>query len=192
MPPGGPLMAPPIPCLSARPLTPRCRPPPHPAVAASVGVTHTPDIVSLFLPVASPRGGAAAASRGGAASTAAEPTAAPSSSTSSKGRASAGSAGSGSSKHPAHHQQHRQGRTTAAASQAQQAVQGAGHHLLIVASDGLWEWVGNADAVAIASRCHTPTAAAEALALEAQAQWALRFGGEYCDDVTVAVAFLPA
>jgi hypothetical protein len=27
--------------------------------------------------------------------------------------------------------------------------------------------------------------------LEAQAQWAVRFGGAHCDDITVACAFLP-
>lgn len=40
-------------------------------------------------------------------------------------------------------------------------------------------------------RCPTAQLAAECLALEAQAQWALRFGGQHCDDITVAVAFLP-
>jgi RNA polymerase II C-terminal domain phosphatase-like 3/4 len=62
--------------------------------------------------------------------------------------------------------------------------------MLIVASDGLWEFVSNSEAVAIAARCRTARAAAEALAAEAQARWAGRFDGAHCDDVTVAVAFL--
>lgn len=41
-------------------------------------------------------------------------------------------------------------------------------------------------------RCPTAQAAAEALVLEAQAQWAVKFAGAHCDDITVAAAFLPA
>ncbi|EFN56528.1 hypothetical protein CHLNCDRAFT_144153 [Chlorella variabilis] len=72
------------------------------------------------------------------------------------------------------------------------AAAAAAAHILIVASDGLWEFVGSAEAVRIASRCATAAAAAEALAQEARAHWAAKLGGAQCDDITVAVAFLPA
>ncbi|KAL4422270.1 hypothetical protein ABPG75_008467 [Micractinium tetrahymenae] len=63
-------------------------------------------------------------------------------------------------------------------------------HVLIVASDGLWEWVSNTTAVAIASAAATAEDAAHALVEAAQKQWAVRYRGRNCDDVTVVVAFL--
>lgn len=63
-------------------------------------------------------------------------------------------------------------------------------HVLIVASDGLWEWVSNTTAVAIAAAAATAEDAAHALVEAAQKQWAVRYRGRNCDDVTVVVAFL--
>jgi hypothetical protein len=63
-------------------------------------------------------------------------------------------------------------------------------HVLIVASDGLWEWVSNAQAVGIASSAATAEDAAHALVEAAHKQWAVRYRGRNCDDVTVVVAFL--
>ncbi|KAI7838644.1 hypothetical protein COHA_007571 [Chlorella ohadii] len=62
--------------------------------------------------------------------------------------------------------------------------------VLIVASDGLWEWVSNAQAVGIASSAATAEDAAHALVEAAHKQWAVRYRGRNCDDVTVVVAFL--
>lgn len=65
------------------------------------------------------------------------------------------------------------------------------HHVLIVASDGLWEWMDSEEAVSIAWQYPTAQAAAEALTEMAQREWAVRYRGRTCDDITVAVAFLP-
>ena len=65
------------------------------------------------------------------------------------------------------------------------------HHILVVASDGLWEWMDSEEAVSIAWNYSTAQAAAEALTESAQRQWATRYRGRTCDDITVAVAFLP-
>jgi serine/threonine protein phosphatase PrpC len=103
--------------------------------------------------------------------------------------------------------------------------------VLVLGCDGLWDVVGNADAVAIALRwawaalpgrlcplprcdvkvlirqpaptcklcmrllaCSSPSAeaAANALLHAAQRKWAAAHGGVFADDITVAVAFLPA
>lgn len=69
---------------------------------------------------------------------------------------------------------------------------GGGRHVLIVASDGLWEWLPNAAAVRIASSFERAEDAAHALVEAAQKHWAIRYAGRNCDDITVAVAFLPA
>ena len=68
----------------------------------------------------------------------------------------------------------------------------ASRHVLIVASDGLWEFISSSRAVAIACAFPTPAAAAGALLEAARKQWALRYRGRNCDDVTIAVAFFPA
>lgn len=65
------------------------------------------------------------------------------------------------------------------------------HHVLIVASDGLWEWMDSEEAVSIAWQYPSAQAAAEALTEMAQREWAVRYRGRTCDDITVAVAFLP-
>ncbi|KAL4855961.1 putative protein phosphatase 2C [Chlorella vulgaris] len=67
---------------------------------------------------------------------------------------------------------------------------GGGRRVLIVASDGLWEWLSNATAVSIAAAAGSAEAAARALVEAAQQQWAVRYRGRSCDDVTVVVAFL--
>lgn len=68
----------------------------------------------------------------------------------------------------------------------------ASRHVLIAASDGLWEWMSNEEAVALAWSCDTAAEAAELLVNSAQREWAVRYRGRACDDITVAVTFLPA
>jgi serine/threonine protein phosphatase PrpC len=65
-------------------------------------------------------------------------------------------------------------------------------HVLVVASDGLWEWISSEEAVAVAWQYPSARAAAEALTERAKKEWAVRYRGTTCDDITVAVAFLPA
>lgn len=65
-----------------------------------------------------------------------------------------------------------------------------GRHLLIVASDGLWEVVGSGEAVAVAAAAGTPAAAAAALADLARRRGVACKGGRVLDDCTVAVAFV--
>ena len=67
-----------------------------------------------------------------------------------------------------------------------------GRHVLVVASDGLWEWVSSEEAVAVAWSMPTAEAAAAALTEMAQKHWAVTYRGRACDDITVAVAFIPA
>ncbi|PRW21141.1 phosphatase 2C 6 [Chlorella sorokiniana] len=63
-------------------------------------------------------------------------------------------------------------------------------HVLIVASDGLWEVVGSGKAVAAAAACATPAAAAAALADLSRRRGVACKGGRVLDDCTVAVAFV--
>jgi hypothetical protein len=173
------------------------------AVASSVGVTSQPEVTLLPLPLAP----------------APAPPPATDAAVSNAAAASCCSSDSGS-----------------------RAESGAGctdRHILIVASDGLWEWISNATAVGIAAcaasgkrdQCHAavsvlpprweahpahtvkgssanamcmpasfaaaacralPAAddAAHALLEAAQKQWAVRYRGRNCDDITVVVAFL--
>lgn len=65
-------------------------------------------------------------------------------------------------------------------------------HVLVVASDGLWEWVSSEDAVRLAAAMPTAADAAFALVEAAKRQWAVRYKGANCDDITACVAFLPA
>jgi RNA polymerase II C-terminal domain phosphatase-like 3/4 len=125
-------------------------------VAATAGVTSTPDITSLLLPL-------------------------PPAASQQHQRQQHGQQPHG----PRQQRGPRRGPPPAATAAA------SGQHILIVASDGLWEFVSSAEAVRIAARCTCAAAAAERLVQEARAQWASRFGGQLCDDVTVAVAFLP-
>lgn len=64
-------------------------------------------------------------------------------------------------------------------------------HVLVVASDGLWEFVGSQAAVDMAAGASSPEDAARLLAHTARQKWEAEFGGQHCDDITVAVAFLP-
>lgn len=63
-------------------------------------------------------------------------------------------------------------------------------HVLIVASDGLWETVGCAEAVAAAAACPTAAQAAAAVADLARRRGVACTGGSKLDDCTVAVALL--
>lgn len=62
--------------------------------------------------------------------------------------------------------------------------------LLIVASDGLWEWVSSQKAVQIAAAAGSAEDAAHALVETAQKEWAQKYLGRNCDDITVAVCYI--
>jgi serine/threonine protein phosphatase PrpC len=59
----------------------------------------------------------------------------------------------------------------------------------IVASDGVWEFIGNEEAVAIVHKCRTPDAACDALVAEASKRW--REQEEVIDDISCVVIFFP-
>lgn len=63
-------------------------------------------------------------------------------------------------------------------------------HVLIVASDGLWEWMDAETATAIAWGAGSSMEAADALVEAARQHWAVKYRGRTCDDITVLVAFL--
>jgi len=65
-------------------------------------------------------------------------------------------------------------------------------HVLIVASDGLWDWMSSETATALAWNMPSAQSAAQLLAEVARKEWAVAYRGRTCDDITVAVAFLPA
>lgn len=64
--------------------------------------------------------------------------------------------------------------------------------MLIVATDGLWDTTSAVQACLLARSCGTALEAAQALADAAYERWAVETAGVRCDDITVAVAFLPA
>lgn len=61
---------------------------------------------------------------------------------------------------------------------------------LVLASDGLWEYVEDQAAINIVSQNASASRAAEALRTEAIAKWKAR-GGGYQDDITIIVMYLP-
>jgi serine/threonine protein phosphatase PrpC len=63
--------------------------------------------------------------------------------------------------------------------------------VLILASDGIWEFISNDEAIAMACAAPTPSAAAAALAAAAHARWVKEEDG-VCDDITLIVLFLGA
>jgi RNA polymerase II C-terminal domain phosphatase-like 3/4 len=66
-----------------------------------------------------------------------------------------------------------------------------GRHVLVLASDGVWEWLSSSEVVKIAAEQETAAAAAAAVVEAARKEWAVRFQGRHCDDVTATVVFLP-
>jgi len=66
-----------------------------------------------------------------------------------------------------------------------------GRHVLVLASDGVWEWLSSSQVVKIAAEQETAAAAAAAVVEAARKEWAVRFQGRHCDDVTATVVFLP-
>jgi len=64
-------------------------------------------------------------------------------------------------------------------------------HLIIVASDGLWEFVSSANAVSIAIQCDDATQACDRLVNVSKRLWKQDGSGSYCDDITIIVIFLP-
>ena len=65
-----------------------------------------------------------------------------------------------------------------------------GDLFVIVASDGIWEFIESAEACELVVKHKTATDACTALVHEAAARWK-RFEGSYRDDITAIVAFLP-
>jgi serine/threonine protein phosphatase PrpC len=61
---------------------------------------------------------------------------------------------------------------------------------VIVATDGIWEFVSNEEAVAVVAACDSPEEAATALAKEAFERWKAMGSDEVIDDITVLVAAL--
>jgi serine/threonine protein phosphatase PrpC len=80
--------------------------------------------------------------------------------------------------------------TPPADSDAADAAPAGPRHVLIVASDGLWEFVSSQAAVDIAAAAGSPERAAELLAEAGQQGWEAAYGQLHCDDITVAVAYL--
>jgi serine/threonine protein phosphatase PrpC len=64
-------------------------------------------------------------------------------------------------------------------------------HIIIVGSDGLWEWISNEEAMQIAWEMESAKDVAFKLAEIAKKHWAVKCGGKVCDDITVGVTFLP-
>ena len=67
---------------------------------------------------------------------------------------------------------------------------GDGDLFVIVASDGIWEFIQSAEACALVYKHKSATDACSALVLEAAQRWK-RFEGSYRDDITCIVAHLP-
>jgi serine/threonine protein phosphatase PrpC len=63
-----------------------------------------------------------------------------------------------------------------------------GHYFIIMATDGLWEFVSNMEAVALAATKKDPQQAVDALIREANDRWMRE--EQVIDDTTVCVAFL--
>ena len=66
----------------------------------------------------------------------------------------------------------------------------AGDLFVIVASDGVWEFIESEEACQLVAKYKSATEACSALVHEAAARWK-RFEGSYRDDITAIVAFLP-
>ena len=67
---------------------------------------------------------------------------------------------------------------------------GDGDLFVIVASDGVWEFIESVEACQLVHKHKNATEACSALVLEAAQRWK-RFEGSYRDDITAIVAFLP-
>lgn len=64
-------------------------------------------------------------------------------------------------------------------------------HVIILASDGLWEFVSSSQAVSIAMQCKNATDATDKLVQLSKRLWKQDGSGTYCDDITIIVIFLP-
>lgn len=63
--------------------------------------------------------------------------------------------------------------------------------VVILATDGLWEWVSSEEAMQIAWHMSSARMAADVLAEKARKNWARIYRGRMCDDITIVVLFLP-
>lgn len=66
----------------------------------------------------------------------------------------------------------------------------ANDHFVILASDGVWDYVSNEEAVRLAASKSDPREASEAIVATARKRWRMEGGGQYIDDVTALVARL--
>jgi len=64
-------------------------------------------------------------------------------------------------------------------------------HVIILASDGLWEFISSSHAVNLAINCTDATEACAQLVKLSKSKWAQDGHGTYCDDITIIVIFLP-
>jgi len=64
-------------------------------------------------------------------------------------------------------------------------------HVLILASDGLWEFISSSQAVKLAMSHKNATQACDALVRLSMEKWKQDATGQYCDDITIIVIFLP-
>jgi len=64
-------------------------------------------------------------------------------------------------------------------------------HVIILASDGLWEFISSSHAVNLAINCTNATEACHQLVQLSKSKWAQDGAGTYCDDITIIVIFLP-
>jgi hypothetical protein len=64
-------------------------------------------------------------------------------------------------------------------------------HVIILASDGLWEFISSSHAVNLAINCTNATEACSQLVKLSKSKWAQDGHGTYCDDITIIVIFLP-
>ena len=64
------------------------------------------------------------------------------------------------------------------------------HEFIVVASDGVWEFIASDEACRIVEKHKNATEACSALVVEAAVRWK-RYEGAYRDDITAIVAFLP-
>ena len=64
-------------------------------------------------------------------------------------------------------------------------------HVLLVASDGVWEWLTSSQAMSIAAAQPDAQHASAAVVEAARKKWAVKYQGHHCDDITAVVTFIP-
>lgn len=85
-------------------------------------------------------------------------------------------------------------RQISGASTASYKIDGSSSHVLLLCSDGVWDFISSEEAVSVVGnykKCEA-TDAAEHLAKLAWDRWTNEFGGKVVDDITVLVIHMPA